>query len=186
MQDIVERKATYADLEAVPPHLVAEILRGKLVTHPRPAPRHAEVHFQLGGKLCGPFRDGIDGPGGWRFLTEPELHLGAEVAVPELAGWRLERMPVLPTTAYVETAPDWVCEILSRSTEKYDRGDKSEIYAEAGVRHMWLLDPRVKCLEVFELSGGRWQPMATFTGDAVARAVPFDAIELPLGRLWPL
>ena len=186
MQDIVERKATYADLEAVPAHLVAEILRGKLVTHPRPAPRHSEVHFSLSAELAGPFRNGIGGPGGWRFLTEPELHLGEEIAVPELAGWRLERMRALPTTAYIELAPDWLCEILSPSTEKYDRGDKSEIYAEAGVKHFWLLDPRVKSLEVFELNGGRWLLMGTHQGDAKVRFRPFEAIELELGRLWPL
>ena len=186
MQDIVERKATYADLEAVPPHLVAEILRGKLVTHPRPVPRHAEVHFGLSTELGGPFRNGIGGPGGWRFLTEPELHLGEEVAVPELAGWHLERMPALPTTAYIVLAPDWVCEILSPSTEKYDRGAKREIYAEAGVKHLWLVDPRVQCLEVFELSGGRWVLMGTHQADAKVRAVPFDAIEIELARLWPL
>ena len=186
MQDLITRKATYADLEAVPPHLVAEILGGKLVTHPRPAPRHAEIHFTLSYELGGPFRKGIGGPGGWRFMVEPELHLDEDVAVPELAGWRLERMSELPQTAYIETPPDWLCEILSPSTEKYDRGDKRDIYARAGVKLLWLLDPRVKCLEVFELNGGRWQLMGTHHGDAGFRAVPFDAVELNLGDLWPL
>lgn len=186
MADIAERRATYADLEAVPPHLVAEILYGRLVTHPRPAPKHAEVHFSLGGVLSGPFRNGIGGPGSWRFLTAPELHFGDDVAVPELAAWRIERMSELPETAYIELTPDWVCEVLSKSTEKYDRGDKRQIYAEAGVRHLWLVDPRIELLEVFELKDGRWSLLRTFSGTTGVRAAPFDAIEVSLGLLWPL
>jgi len=186
MQETVERRATYADLEAVPPHLVAEILYGKLVTHPRPAPPHAEVHYALGTVLGGPFRNGIEGPGGWRFMTEPELHFGTDVAVPELAAWRIERMPMLPETTYVELAPDWLCEVLSPSTEKYDRGEKRQIYADAGVRHLWLVDARVQLLEVFELTGARWTLASVFQGDEPVRAAPFDAIEFRLGLLWPL
>ena len=178
--------ATYADLEAVPPHFVAELLRGRLVTHPRPAPPNAEVHFSLGGVLSGPFRNGIGGPGGWRFLTEPELHMGDDVTVPELAAWRLERMPELPDTAHIELSPDWVCEVLSKSTEKYDRGDKREIYAEAGVEFLWLIDPRIELLEAFQLVKGRWSLLKTFSAGAAVRLAPFDAIEFPLSLLWPL
>lgn len=186
MQETLARRATYADVEATPPHLVAEILFGRLVTHPRPAPRHAEVHFSLGGVLAGPFRNGIGGPGGWRFLTEPELHLGDDVAVSELAAWRIERLPELPDTAFINLAPDWVCEVLSPSTEKYDRGDKREIYAEAGIKYLWLIDPRIELLEVFELINGHWSLRKSATGDAPVRAAPFEAIEFPLRLLWPL
>lgn len=186
MAQTAERPATYADLEAVPPHLVAEILHGRLVTHPRPAPRHGEVHFSLGTVLGGPFRNGIGGPGGWRFLTEPELHLGDDVAVPELAAWRIERMPELPDTAYIELAPDWACEVLSKSTEKYDRGAKRDIYGQAGVKHLWLLDPRIELLEVFELVDGHWRLLKTLAAGAPVRVAPYAAIEFPLSLLWPL
>ena len=190
MQETLTRRATYADLEAVPPNLVAEILHGQLVTHPRPTGRHSESHFKLGSVLGGPFGEGLGGPGGWRFLTEPELHLDGDVAVPELAGWRLENIPGPPTPdplspVKIRLAPDWVCEILSPSTEKYDRNEKREIYAAAGVGHLWLVDPRVQVLEVFALANGRWTLVRTFTGDAAVRAVPFDAIEFRLGRIWP-
>lgn len=186
MADIAEARATYVDLEAVPPHLVAELLRGSLVTHPRPAPPHSEVHFSLASVLGGPCRNGVGGPGGWRFLSEPGLQLGDDVAVPELAAWRLERMPELPDTAYCELAPDWICEVLSPSTEKYDRGDKREIYAEAGIGHPWLIDPRIEVLEVFQQVDGRWPLTKTITGDSAVRATPFNAIEFPLSLLWPL
>jgi Uma2 family endonuclease len=186
MQESVKRRAVYADLEGLPPHVVGEILYGTLVTQPRPAPPHSEVQATLSGVLVGPFRIGTGGPGGWRFMTEPELHLGEEVLVPELAGWRVERMPSLPKTAYVELAPDWVCEVLSQSTEKFDRGDKRQIYAEAGISHLWLVDPRVQILEAFELTGKRWTLFGVHQGDAVVRVAPFDAIEIHLGVLWPI
>ena len=190
MQEALTRRATYADIEAAAPNLVAEILDGQLVTHTRPAGRHSSVHFRLGNVLGGTFEAGLGGPGGWRFLTEPELHLDGDVAVPELAGWRVENIPGPPAPDPLESvklrlAPDWVCEILSPSTEKYDRNEKREIYAAAGVGHIWLVDPRIATLEVFVLTTGRWLLVRTFTADAMVRTVPFDAIEFSLGRIWP-
>src|SRR5688572_17440640 len=135
------RRATYADFDAVPPNRVAEIINGELRTTPRPAPPHAEAASVLGGELHGPFRKGIGGPGGWRILDEPELHLQADILVPDLAGWRRGRMPHLPQTAYFELPPDWVCEVLSPSTEAVDRADKMPIYAREGIPYAWLLDP---------------------------------------------
>lgn len=181
------RRATYADLLAVPAHLIAEIINGELRTQPRPAPAHAEAASALGGELYGPFRKGVGGPGGWRILDEPELHLGPEpdVLVPDLAGWRLERMPRRPETAYFEIPPDWVCEVLSPSTEADDRADKMPTYAREGVRYAWLVDPILKTLEVFVLSAERrWMLAGTHRGDARVRAEPFDAIELHLALLW--
>jgi Uma2 family endonuclease len=179
------RAATYADLEAVPSHLVAEIIHGELRTMPRPAPRHAKAASFLGGELHGPYHRGIGGPGGWVILDEPELHLGPDVLVPDLAGWRIDRMPELPETAYFELAPDWVCEVLSPSTEAEDRADKMPIYAREGIRHAWLLDPILKTLEVFVLaSEGEWTLRRVHRGNAHVRAEPFEAIELDLGLLW--
>lgn len=186
MQDIVERKATYADLEAVPPHLVAEIIMGRLVTHPRPAPRHSVAAASLTMEIGGPYQKGRGGPGGWIFMTEPELHFGEDVTVPELAGWKRERMSEMPPKAYIEVAADWLCGVLSPSAEKYDRGDKREIYARAGVRHLWLLDPRIKSIEAFALTEGRWLLLGTYQGDEPVRIAPFGDVEIDLALLWPL
>jgi Uma2 family endonuclease len=180
------RAATYEDLLAVPERLVAEILFGELVTHPRPAPRHARAAGRLYGILHPPFDLGVGGPGGWVFLAEPELHLGEHIAVSDIAGWRLERLSQLPETAWIETAPDWVCEVLSPSTESYDRGDKRLIYAEAGVTHLWQVNPALKMLEVFELKDGKWLLLDVLGDDAQVSAAPFDAISFPLGLLWSL
>jgi hypothetical protein len=107
---MAKRRATYEDLLAVPEHLVAELIHGALVTQPRPAAPHALAASVLGIELGGPFHRGKGGgPGGWILLDEPELHLrGGHVLVPDLAGWRRERMPEVPATTAFELAPDWV------------------------------------------------------------------------------
>lgn len=183
------RPATYDDLLRVPSHLVAEIIGGELRTMPRPAPRHARVSSDLGGELYAPFRRGVGGPGGWQILDEPELHLGTgglvDILVPDLAGWRLERLPELPDMAFIAVAPDWVCEVLSPWTAADDRADKMPIYAREGVRHVWLLDPIARTLEVFALGADqRWVLLLVEKGAARVRAEPFEAIELDLAVLW--
>jgi len=180
------RPATYEDLLAVPEHLVAEILFGELVTHPRPAPPHAVAASALGHELGPPFQSGRGGPGGWIFMDEPELHLGEHVAVPDLAAWRHERLPALPKTAWIETPPDWACEVLSLSTAVYDRDEKRLIYAHAGVAHLWHVDPILKMLEVFELRDGKWLLLSVFRDNADVAAPPFAEITFSLGMLWPL
>jgi hypothetical protein len=177
--------ATYADLEAVPPHLVAEIIFGALHTQARHAPRHATSSMALGGELSSPFQKGRGGPGGWIFMFEPELHLGPHVLVPDLAAWRRERMPTAPDTAFIETPPDWVCEVLSPSTDHLDRGPKRRIYATFGIPHLWHLDPVGKILEIFELKDKHWMLFETFEDQDQVKAPPFDAVPFSLADIWP-
>jgi Uma2 family endonuclease len=106
------------------------------------------------------------------------------VLVPDLAGWRRARMPEAPADAYITLAPDWICEVLSPSTERLDRDKKLRIYAREGVVHAWLVDPLRQTLEVLALDAGIWSLLATHEGGKNVRAVPFDAIELELGALW--
>jgi Uma2 family endonuclease len=176
--------ATYDDLLKVPSHQVAEILDGELHVSPRPAPRHASASTGLGGLLWGAFNRGSGGPGGWRILAEPELHLGPDVLVPDLAGWRRERLPALPEEAYFSVTPDWVCEVVSPSTASVDRVKKLSIYARERIRHAWLVDPLARTIEVLRLENDRWSIVATFAGFDVVRAEPFDAIDLDLSLLW--
>ncbi|MCY1044281.1 Uma2 family endonuclease [Corallococcus sp. bb12-1] len=179
-----KKPATYADLEALPDHVVGEIVAGELYASPRPAMRHSAVSSRLGGELMNPFARGRGGPGGWLLLDEPELHVGEDVLVPDLAGWRSERMPHVPDLAATSLAPDWVCEVLSPSTQKLDREAKLPVYAREGVLHVWLMDPRTLTLEVFGLSEGRYTLLLMHTGTAPVRAEPFDAMELDLPFIW--
>lgn len=121
--------AVYQEFLATPEYKVAEIIQGRLITHPRPASPHAMAASALGAKLFDPFSLGERGPGGWVMLDEPELHLAHDILVPDLAGWRRERMPEMLEVAAFELAPDWLCEVISPSTAAVDRADKLHIYA---------------------------------------------------------
>ena len=178
--------ATYDDLTKVPDTFVAEIVEGDLFASPRPRGRHAIASSILAAELIPPFHHGrAPGPGGWWIVIEPELHLGEDVLVPDVSGWRRERMPEYPLDVVgVEQAPDWLCEVISPGTEALDRRRKLPIYARAGVGHVWLINPASRTLEVFRRSGTGWTLVTTFAEDEVVRAEPFEAIELDLLLLW--
>ena len=177
------RRATYQDVLDAPEHMVAEIVDGELHLS-RPGGPATAVNTVLLGELNQPFHRGRGGPGGWLILFEPELHFGEDVVVPDLAAWRRERMSVVPDGAFFTLAPDWICEVLSKSTEKFDRAEKLAVYAHAGVQYAWLVHPRRRTLEAFRLHEGTWLLQAVYKDDDKARIEPFDAIELDLAILW--
>ncbi len=185
MGDAAVARATYQDVIDAPEHQVAEVLGGALYTHPRPAIPHSEAASVLGMDLGWAFHRGRGGPGGWILLFEPELHLGGDVLVPDLAGWRRERLPHLPKVPFLEVAPDFACEVLSQSTVRVDRELKMPIYARERVAHVWLVHPIERTVEVYRLDGESYRLVVTRGGDQVVRLEPFDAIELELSAMWP-
>jgi Uma2 family endonuclease len=181
----VRSPATYQDVLDAPSEQVAELISGELHLSPRPGWPHATATSVLGMDLGGAFLRGRGGPGGWWIVFEPELHLGEDVVVPDLAGWRQDRMPSPPREAFTTLAPDWCCEVVSPGTARRDRGLKVPIYARAGVSHVWLVEPLAQTLEVLRLADESYLLAATFGGSDRVRAEPFEAIELELGALWP-
>ncbi|MFH0903129.1 MAG: Uma2 family endonuclease [Pseudomonadota bacterium] len=180
----MKRPAIYADIQALPENLVGEIIDDELIVTPRPALRHCRASTVLTYELVGPFQLGRGGPGGWWIIDEPELHLGRQVLVPDLAGWRRERLPVIPDAVWLELAPDWICEVLSPSTERIDRSRKLKHYANHGVPWIWFLNPVAKTLEVLQLRDGAWMIVATHGEDELVRAAPFEVHELDLRSVW--
>jgi Uma2 family endonuclease len=179
-----DRPATYDDLVQLADNLVAEIVNGELHASPRPAPPHAVAASGLGALVSVPYHYGKGGPGGWWILDEPELHLGPDVLVPDVAGWRRSRMAQPPKTAYFPLAPDWICEVVSPKTAALDRVRKLTIYARESIPHAWLIDPIGRSLEVLRLESGRWTIVSTHMGDEVVRAEPFVELDLELSSLW--
>lgn len=183
----VLKRATYQDVLAAPENMIAEILNGELVLQPRPAIAHQGAASELGADLT--VTVGRRGPpDGWVILAEPELHLGHgdrfDIIVPDLAGWRRTRLPTRPATAFIELAPDWVCEVLSPSTELRDRTVKLTIYAREGVDHLWLVSVRTRHVEVYRRDAAHWLLLGTAQGDAKVRLPPFEEVEIDLARLW--
>lgn len=169
---------------AAPEHMIAEVIDGELSMMPRPASPHTAAASALGEELGPPFKRGRGGPGGWIILDEPEVHLGEDILVPDLAGWRRNRMPEMPDAAFFTLAPDWACEILSPGSQRADRIKKPKIYSRENVSHLWLVDPNAQTLEVMRLEGGGYKIVLLAEQEEKVRAEPFDAIELDLGLLW--
>jgi Uma2 family endonuclease len=178
------KRATYADLAALPENVVGELIDGELFAMPRPSADHSLGTSGLGTLLGAAFQFGLGGPGGWWILDEPELHFGEDVLVPDLAGWRTSRL-ARPSGPALTVAPDWICEALSPSTAALDRGAKLRVYAREGVAHAWLLDPLGHSLEVYERDGLQWRPLGSWSDQQRVRARPFEQVELFLGLLWP-
>ena len=181
-----KRRATYQDLIDLPENRIGEIVGGELYSSPRPASPHAHAVMRISSDLTGfegPPGD-ARGPGGWCLLFEPELHFGEDVLVPDLAGWRIERMPAVPNVPFFELAPDWVCEVISPSTGRLDRVRKMPVYARESVPNLWFVDPLQQTLEIYALEKSRWMLTATHGDAEVIRATPFEAVEIELRRWW--
>ncbi len=186
MPRTARRLSLYEQLQALPEGLTGEILLGQLYTQARPSGRHGLAAAVLTGDLVPSYSRGRGGPGGWWIIPEPEVHFvrDEEVVVPDLAGWRRERLPTLPEDHRFEVVPDWVCEILSPSTASKDREIKLPLYAHYGVPYCWLVDPKRRTLVVHGLDGGAWHVLLEASGAVTVQSPPFGEIALELAALW--
>lgn len=185
MVDAGKKDATYQDVLDAPRHMIAQIVDGELNLQPRPARRHTRTASRLGYAIGGPFEYDPQGPGGWIITVGPELHLGGNIVVPDLGGWRQARYPdTEEDEPFYTVAPDWLCEVLSPSTASFDRVKKMRVYCREGVKHVWLVDPQARTLEVFRLDGETYRLVTQHDGSETVRAEPFGAIELQLDLLW--
>ena len=184
MSQIIKKNAEYEDLYNIPENMTGQIINGELVAMPRPSPKHSNAVSGIGFEIGPPYRFGRGGPGGWVILDEPEIRLGNDIFVPDLAGWKKERLPKFPKTNYISVPPDWICEVLSPSTEKADRAKKMPVYARFGISYIWLINPVEEILEVFKLDSGRWILLSVYSENDKLRAEPFQETEIDLQNLW--
>lgn len=184
MADLAPKKATYQDLFSIPENMTGEIINGELLVTPRPSRKHGYTATVLSGELEPSYHRGRGGPGGWIFIIEPELGLGEDILVPDLAGWKRERFPVIEETNYITVAPNWVCEVLSPSTFRLDKIRKMPLYAQNGVEHLWFVDPATLTLDAFRLEAGLWVVLGSYGENDQVRVEPFQEIEINLSDLW--
>ena len=176
-----KKNATYADLYTIPDTWVGEIIHGDLYAFPRPRSIHSRALTRTMQALA-PYDDD-ESPDGWIILHDVEIWFGKNLLVPDLCGWRRSRMPEMPDVTTMKLAPDWVCEGLSPSTVRLDKGPKREIYAKGGVGHIWFADPALKTIDVLELTGKTYNFVRTATGNEKAKLAPFPQ-PIDLSRLW--
>ena len=178
------KRGLYRELLDLHENMAGEIINGELYSQPRPSPKRSMAFSSLGYELVSPFQKGRGGPGGWWILYEPEIHLGRQVLVPDIAGWKKDRLPHLPETAWFELVPYWACEILSPSTARKDLVIKLPVYAEHGVSHVWLIDPALKTIETYQLEDRFWKLIGAFSENDVVSIAPFEEIAIELEVLW--
>jgi Uma2 family endonuclease len=178
---------TLADLDALPPGIVGEIIEGVLYTMTKPRSRHQRTGLEIGSGLLGPFDHGRSGPGGWWIITEPGIELPNDTKEisPDVAGWRRERMPELPVDEPIRIVPDWVCEILPKHTRRHDQLIKMPYYARVGVAYAWLVDIEARVLTAHRLDSGAWRTIGTHSDETEARIEPFDIVPLSVADWWP-
>jgi Uma2 family endonuclease len=184
MAEPAKKQATYDDLYSIPENMVGEIINGELIVRPRPTAGHAGASTSLVADLGPPYSFGRGGPGGWIILFEPEIHFGADIVVPDLAGWKKERFTVSPSEHRISVSPDWVCEVLSPGTARIDRTKKMRIFAEHKVPYLWIVDPAEMTLEVYRLESGNWMVLGVYAESDKVRAEPFEEVEIDLSNLW--
>jgi len=177
-------RATYADLEQLPEHVVGELVDGVLRASPRPAVPHAHACTALTTELAARFERALGGPGGWRFLFEPELHLGDDVFVPDVAGWRIDTLPSLPVAPAITTVPDFIAEVASPSTARWDLRVKLPRYHNLGVGHVWIVRPLEHVVEAFRNAPDGWYLAGAFCDEPDARIEPFMAAPLDVRSWW--
>ena len=184
MPEPAKKRARYEDLYDIPENMTGEIINGELVVTPRPSRKHTLAASLLGAEIIPPFFHGRGGgPGGWVIILEPEIGLGEDILVPDLAGWKAGRYPEEELHNWISVAPDWTCEVLSPGTMRRDKMEKMPIYARHGVSYFWLVDPIAGTLDVFRLERGNWLVSGLYVEDAKVRAGPFTEIEIDLHYL---
>ncbi len=175
-----------ADLEALPEHMKGELIDGVLYAMTRPRARHQSVAGRVQEDYGPPMDRGRGGPGGWWILPEPGIELpGAPEISPDIAGWRRERMPTLPTEGSITLVPDWVCEVLSPSTRKHNLLVKSRYYARIGVPWLWFVDSDLLLVTVRKLHEGQWIEVGVFSEETEARLPPFSEVPVSVRSWWP-
>ena len=185
MTEVAKRKATYEDLYNIPENMTGEIIAGELIVTPRPSRKHGFCVTALGTAVTGQYQFGQGGgPGGWVIIIEPELGLGENIVVPDLAGWKRERFPFQEESNWISVVPNWICEILSPSTLRNDKVKKMPLYAQYGVEHIWLVDPSAMTLDAFRLESGRWLLLGSFADHDQVRVEPFLEMPISLEKLW--
>ena len=177
---------TLEELDALPPGIVGEIIEGVLYTMTKPRMRHQRTTRKISGGVGEPFDDGRDGPGGWWIIPEPGIELPNTPEIsPDVAGWRRDRMPEMPVDEPIRVVPDWVCEILSKTTRRHDLEVKRPYYAKVGVAYHWLVDIDARLLTAHRLESSDWRLIGTYSNETGARIPPFDAVPLDVASWWP-
>lgn len=186
------KRATEEDVRNAPEGMTAELVDGELFMAPRPAVPHAKAATALSSQLFMLLdhdqRTDDEGrpPDSWHILSEPEIHVGGDIFVPDIAGWRRSRVPTLPESPSISITPDWVCEVFSPSSYIRDRLVKASAYQRHGVPWIWYVDPSTRFVEAWRNTGKTWELVTQGAATDQFDAPPFEGVSVDLRRLWDM
>lgn len=173
----------YAQIERLPEGVTGEILEeGALRVMSRPGKRHRRAAGACFNALSG-VNANLRGTGWWVEVEAEVRFPQGRLAVPDIAGWRIQRVPDLPDENPLSVLPDWCCEILSPTTARDDKRLKLPLYARANVPWSWLVDPALRLVEVYQTLNGLPALVTTAQDDERRVLPPFDH-EISLDGWW--
>jgi len=165
------------DYERLPDEPRCELIWGTFYVSPSPSALHQMVLVLLLRHLLD-----LAEPVGALVLPAPlDVLLGDHSVVqPDLIYLSAERRHLVHER--VEGAPDLLVEIVSPGTARRDRGDKIRLYAEAGVREYWIVDPSERQIQFLVNRGGRFEVLLAVGG--TYRSPALAEITLDLEAFW--
>lgn len=187
------RPATVEEWLAIPEEQRAQLIQGEIVYDAFPGPKHGFtqggvfVHIWPYNRRGNGHGGGGASLGGWWISQEVDMIVGNLGCRPDVLGWRRDKHAHAPEPderGLVTAVPDFICEVLSSSTVRYDQGLKRDAYFQAGVMHYWMVDPSYKTLTVLEREDRGYVIMLVASPGDVVRAPPFELVEIPVVELF--
>jgi Uma2 family endonuclease len=179
---LVHPTLTYPELRLMPDDGKRyELIDGEVIVSPSPS----EKHQRASGRLYVSWFIHVENKKLGRVYYAPfDVVFGEKTALqPDLLFVSKARLGIIGPE-YIIGAPDLVVEILSPSRPAYDRVTKLEQYALHGVAEYWIIDPMGESVEIYVLTGKRYELKGTFTGSQVLRTSLLPGWELPVSALF--
>ena len=172
---------TYDDYLRAPAGLRYELLEGELRMTPSPSIQHQTVLKRLGRILMEQLEDkGL----GEVFLAPCDVVLSEHnVVQPDILFIANDRLGIIGK-ANVQGAPDLVIEILSQSTESWDRVSKRRVYSLYGVHEYWLVDPDAKTIEIAARAAGALSTVGVYHAGEIASSVTLSDLKVDVGPVF--
>jgi Uma2 family endonuclease len=192
---VIEPRATVEEWLRIPEEKRAELIQGRIVYHAFPGVKHGDTQAQISHFLR-PYRrrrtagsggGGADELGGWWLSQEVDMVIGDIGCRPDIVGWRRDkhaRVPQPDARGVVTETPDFICEVLSASTARYDAGEKLEAYFRAGVPHYWMADPAIQMVTILEHTARGYLIVKVAVPGETVRIEPFEGVEIVVDELF--
>jgi Uma2 family endonuclease len=178
----VDPRVSFAELQRWPDDgRQYELYDGEVIVVPSAFPRHQRVGSNIESLL----REYEKATGGTVLHAPLDIVLTEyDVIQPDIVFFRAERRHLLKDWEATRVPPDLAVEVLSRSTERRDRGRKMKLLARSGVPEYWIADPVRNVLEVYQLEDGRYVLSGAYEQDAQVASPTLKGLAFEVSRIF--